>query len=307
MRPRGLTRDMEALAQSDRTRIGRVTVTSARHRAKAVLRQIYERVQQDDCLDVAAQVSFFFVLSLFPFFLVIAAIIGWLPSTRLWESFVEWIFTYFPRIARLAIIQAILGLSKYHIGVLSFGILTTVWSASSGFASLMEALSLACGAKDTRSYWKKRAIAILATIGSAIFFILSFGLWTVGHWAHGTVVTEFRATDIFQTPWKLLWWLFTLFLLCIALDLIHYVLPDCHHPWRWFSPGTLFAVIAFVLASFGLNLYARYNVMLPRIYGTLAGFIVLMLWIYISTIILLVGAEADTAVAEIRRHEAESQ
>lgn len=296
---------MEGLAHIYRTHIARIGFN--RGRVKAVLRSIYDRVNRDDCLDIAAQVSFFFVLSLFPFFLVVAAIIGWLPSTTLWESFVDWIFTYFPRIARLSIIQAILGLSRYQTGVLSFGILTTVWSASSGFMSLMQALSLACGAKDTRSYWNRRAIAVIATLGSAVFFISSFGLWTVGHWAHGTVASEFKIADIFQTPWKILWWLFTLFLLCIALDLMHYFLPDCERPWRWLSLGTMFAVIAFVLASLGLNLYARYSVMLPRIYGTLAGFIVLMMWIYISTVILLVGAEADTAMAEAGKHEVDQR
>jgi membrane protein len=301
----GSAPDMQGLAQIYRTRFYRVT--SVGQGTKAVFHRIYDRIRQDQCTDIGAQVSFFFVLSLFPFFLVIAAIIGWLPSTTLWESFVDWIFTYFPRLARIGILQAILGLNKWHTGVLSFGILATIWSASSGFVSLMEALSLAYGAKDTRGHWKKRAIAVVATIGSAIFFICSFGLWTVGHWAHGTVNNEFRASGIFQTPWKIAWWFFTLFLLCVGLDLIHYFLPDSKRPWRWLSPGTLFVAISFVLASLGLNLYARYNSMLSRIYGTLAGFIILMLWIYISTVILLIGAEADTAMAEVRKHEAGAQ
>jgi membrane protein len=202
--------------------------------------------------------------------------------------------------------EAIVGLSKWHTGIVSFGLVTTIWSASSGFVSLMEALSVAYGAKDTRSYWKKRAIAIVATLGSAIFFILSFGVWTVGQWARITVGTEFKSSHLFQTPWRIAWWLFTLFLLCIGIDLIHYFLPDCRRKWRWLSPGTLFVAFSFILASLGLNFYLGHNVMFPRIYGTLAGFIALMLWIYILIVILLIGAETDTAIAELTKHEGPS-
>jgi membrane protein len=266
-----------------------------------VLDRTYRRVLRDECLDIAAQVSFFFVLSMFPFFLVVASIIGFLPTTQLWEPFVEWIFTYFPRLAESSLFDTILDLSKWHKGILSFGIVVAIWSASSGFVSLMEALSVAYGAKDTRGYWKKRAIAILTTLGSAVFILLSFGLWTLGHWAHGTVENAYKWFAIFESPWKIAWWLFTLLLLCVGVDLINYFLPNCPRPWRWLSPGTLFVALTFGLASIGLNFYVRHNVTLPRIYGTLAGFIIFMLWIYIDVIILLIGAETDTAVAELHK------
>lgn len=276
---------------------------SAGHRVRSVLLRVYERVDRDECIGIAAQVSFFFVLSLFPFFLVIAALIGMLPSTTLWQPFVAWMFTYFPHLSRTMLFEAILDLRRWRAGVVSFGLATTIWSASSGFVSLMQALSVTCGAKDTRSYWKRRVIAIMATLGSAVFFVSSFGLWTVGHWAHGTVDTEFRTVDLFQTPWRIAWWLFTLFLLCIGIDLIHYSLPNCERRWRWWSPGTLFVALSFIVASLGLNFYTDHNVMFPRIYGTLAGFIALMLWIYFSTVILLIGAETDTVIAELNKHE----
>ena len=295
---------MQGFAQSDRAAFTRII--SVAHSVRCVLLRVYKRADRDQCTGVAAQVSFFFVLSVFPFFLVIAAIIGSLPLTAVWQPFVQWMFTYFPRLSQTMLFEAILDLSKWHTGIVSFGLVTTIWSASSGFVSLMEALSVAYGAKDTRSYWKKRVIAIVATLGSAIFFILSFGVWTVGQWARTTVDTEFKSFDLFQTAWRIAWWLFTLFLLCIGIDLIHYFLPDCRRKWRWLTPGTLFVAFSFILASLGLNFYLGHNVMFPRIYGTLGGFIALMLWIYISTVILLIGAETDTAIAELNKHEVPS-
>jgi len=295
---------MQGFAQTDRAAF--IRIISAARSVWSVLLRVYKRADRDECTGIAAQVSFFFVLSLFPFFLVIAAIIGSLPWTTVWQPFVQWMFTYFPRLSQTMLFEAILDLSKWRTGIVSFGLVTTIWSASSGFVSLMNALTVAYGAKDTRSYWKKRMIAIVATLGSAVFFVSSFGLWSICHWARSTVGTEFKSSDLFQTPWRIAWWLFTLFLLCIGIDLIHYFLPDCGRKWRWLSPGTLFVAFSFVLASLGLNFYIGHNVMFPRIYGTLAGFIALMLWIYMSIVILLIGAETDTAIAELNKHEVPS-
>ena len=264
-----------------------------------VLQRIWHRANADELTDRAAEVSFYFVLSLFPFFLVIAAIVGWLPSTNLWQSFAQWVLDYFPRLSRSLIFTTILDLSHGYTGFLSFGLLTTLWSASSGFVSLMDALTVAYGGRDRRGYWKKRGIAIVATLGAAIFFLLSFGLWSAGKWAADTLATDVQPAGVVHGGWKVAWWLITLILLCLGLDLLNYFLPNVKHPWRWISPGTVFAAASFTVVTLSLNLYVRYSPMLPRVYGTLAGFIILMLWIYVASLILLLGAEADTAVDEI--------
>jgi membrane protein len=272
------------------------------HTAADVAKRVWVRVNEDHLTDMAAEVSFYFVLSLFPFFLVLAAIVGWLPSTDLWQSFAQWVIAYFPRLSRGLVFKTILDLAHGYKGFLSFGLATTLWTASSGFMSLMDALTLVYGGRrDPRSYWKKRLMAIAATLGANLFFILSFGLWTAGEWAIARASTRFRVLVAFEERWKVVWWLLTLVLLCIGLDLLNYFLPAVKRRWRWLTPGTVLVALSFGLASLGLNLYVHYSPMLPRIYGTLAGFIVLMLWIYISTVIVLIGAETDRVVDELQR------
>ena len=269
-----------------------------------LLRKVWRRANADALTDRAAEVSFYFVLSLFPFFLVVAAIVGWLPSTHVWQSFAQWVLDYFPRLSRSLIFSTILDLAHGYTGFLSFGLLTTLWSASSGFISLMEALTIAYGGKDTRGYWTKRGLATVATLGSAAFFLFSFGLWTAGKWAVGTVASDFPPIAVASGGWKVAWWMVTLLLLCLGIDLLNYFLPNVEHPWRWISPGTVFAATSFTAVSLGLNLYVRYSPMLPRVYGTLAGFIILMMWIYVATLILLIGAEADSAMEELKSERA---
>ena len=269
-----------------------------------LLRKIWYRLDSDDCADLAAQVSFYFVLSLFPFFLVLASLLGWIPTTERWDAFANWLTTYFPSHARRMVLTNMLELSHGYARFLSIGLLATVWSASSGFVSLMEALSIAYGVKDSRSYLRKRAIAICATMVAALFIILSFALWNFGHVVAGLVRTEFGYFVLFQTQWKVGRWLITLLLLFFGIDLINYFLPAKGRPWKWVTPGTTFVAIALAIATLGFNFYVEHGSNIPNIYGALAGFIVLMLWIYAANLILLIGAETDTALGELRSYGA---
>lgn len=258
-----------------------------------VLREIWNRVQADDCFDLAAQISFYFVLSLFPFFLVIAAIVGWLPSTTLWKSFAAWMVTYLPSESRTFVFCMILNLSSGSKGVLSAGLITTIWSASSGFVSLMESLSIVSGRRDSRSYWRKHAIAVCFSFLGAVFALACFGLMTLGHWGSVWIFTSAGAWHVPQVVWRIVRWLATFGLMCLGIDLVNYFLPNVRRPWRWMTAGTACAVVSLVAATVGLNLYVEHFSSYPKIYGTFGAFIVLMLWIYIASLILLVGAEVD--------------
>ena len=101
-----------------------------------LLRRIWRRIQSDDCFDLAAQTSFYFSLSLLPFCLILAVIVGKLPSTAIWKAFATWIVTYLPRDSQRLMFSTILGLAEYPTGFLSLGLITALWSAAAGFVSL---------------------------------------------------------------------------------------------------------------------------------------------------------------------------
>ncbi|MDP9338293.1 MAG: YihY/virulence factor BrkB family protein [Acidobacteriota bacterium] len=266
-----------------------------------VVERTARRILNDNILDLAAQVAFYFVLSLVPFLIVLAAIVGWLPSTTLWQSFAQWITDYFPNRSRQAVLGTILDLTRGYTGYLSFGLLAAVWSASSGFMSLMEALSVACCGKDKRGYWRKRAIATVATLVASLFFLLGFGLWTGGHWARKALLAEFKFVGVVHIRWGVIaWWVGTVVLMFAALALINHFLPDVKRPWRWLTAGNVFSVTAIILVSIGFNLFLRYSPTVPQVYTVLAGFVILMTWIYMANLIILAGVELDTAVKELR-------
>jgi membrane protein len=266
---------------------------------RSVWRRIWNHIQEDDCFDLAAQMSFYFVLALFPFCLILAVVVGWLPSTTLWRSFATWMVAYLPADSRAVVFSTAVGLANGSSGFLSLGVIGSVWSTSSGFVSLMEALSIAYGAKDSRSYFHKHAVATAATVIAAILALAIFGITVVGHWEFESKLIEMMAWDPPPIVWAIGRWTIVLAIMCLAIDLINYIMPSCKRPWRWLTPGTAFVTLTTVIASFGLNLYVQHFSSYPRIYGTLAGFIVLMLWLYIASLILLIGAEADRELEKV--------
>ena len=259
------------------------------------------RVVADGCTDLAAQMSFYFVLSLVPFFLVLASFVGWLPTTSLWEQLVRWITAYLPQGFCRVIFTFILDLTHEYTTFLSIGLLAMIWSASSGFVSLMEALSIAYGIKVSRSILKKRLIAIIATLATAIFFLLSFAFIAMGHTAVAFVTNQYSAFLVSKVPWDTIRWIANLFVIFIGISLINYFLPNVKRAWHCITPGTSFVTLAFFLASIAVDFYVQHASNIPKVYGTLAGFIIiiLMTWIYIANLILLIGAEINAALEEL--------
>jgi membrane protein len=261
--------------------------------------RIWRRCRGDSCPDLAAQVSFYFVLSAFPFLLVMSGLLGWISTTSKWAQFAVWLTSYMPMRTQHAVLITMLQLGKGYGAFLSFGLILTLWSASTGFLSLMDALSVAYGVSEHRSYLKRRLIAMCATIVAAIFVVACFAIWSVGHSLAHIISNEYSYVVLFPVQWRIARWVATLVVISLGVDLINYFLPAARQRWRWITAGTAFTVIMFLAASVLLNLYMTHNSAISRVYGTLAGFIFLMFWIYAGSLSLIVGAEADVALREM--------
>jgi membrane protein len=262
----------------------------------SLLRKVWADLQTDNCIDLAAQMSFYFILSVFPFLLVIASVIGWLPSTNVWHNFAQWISHYVPPYSRGAFFHTILALTHGYSSFFSLGLIAMVWAASSGFTSLIDSLNIAYGVKESRGFWKRRIIALAATGLAAVFLFGSFGLLTAGRWAVGVLSENLAWVQRFRVWFEVGRWLTTVGLLVIGLDLMDYFLPDRTRRWRWFTHGRIFATVMFVGTSLAFNFYIAKFANYSKVYGALAGAIILLLWIYAFSLILLVGAEIDNSV-----------
>ncbi len=112
-----------------------------------------------------------------------------------------------------------------------------------------------------------------------------------------------RLVTDFQVPWEIGRWIASLLLMVIGLDLVNYFLPNVKRRWHWLTPGTAFVVLTMVIGSASFNFYLRHFGSYPRFYGTMAGFIILMTWIYVASLILLIGAETDSVIEDTRQRK----
>ncbi|MCL5005676.1 MAG: YihY/virulence factor BrkB family protein [Acidobacteria bacterium] len=258
------------------------------------LKRVWKSAHADGCDDLAAQLSYFFLMALFPFFIVLAAIVAYLPFTVLWAHVLTWITEYFPESIRPHIFKTVSSLTRNRIGLLSFGLATSIWIATRGVVSLMDALNHAYGVPETRKFWKRRVLSCGVMLVFAFAFLTAFGLLTygdrLGHW----LAARTSLGTTFIMVWHLFRWTISLVLLNFAVEFANHVLPNVRRPWRWYTPGSVFVVIVWFPATMAFNAFVSHFGSSESAYGALGTFFVLMFWIWITNFILLVGAEMDS-------------
>jgi membrane protein len=265
-----------------------------------LLKRIAVRCYENDSLNAAAQVSFYFVLSMFPFFLVVAALLAWVPTSGEWQTFAKWLSAYFPARTQDTLLMIMLGLSKGYKGFFSFGLILSVWSASTGFMSLMEALTRACSLRETRNYFKRRMIALAATFLAACQLIAWFGIWTAGHTLLELILGKINPVTNSDLLFMLLRGLLTLAMLSAGVYLINHFLPSRPKDKHKITPGMVLSVLCLSVITSGFNFYMKHTTEISQVYGALTGFIVIMLWVYLASFSLILGAETDSAINDFR-------
>lgn len=257
-------------------------------------KRTWNAMEQDGCVGLAAQMSYYFVLSLFPFLIFLAALIGYLPFTGLWDEVLKWIAQSFPTESQRLVLDTVLGLTRQRTRFLSIGLFGALWAASSGIVTLIESLDRAYQVKETRGFWKIRATALAMVFVISLFFMISLGLIMGGHFLGRWISNSFHLGPGFYFLWQALRWILSLTLLGLGVALTYYVLPNVKQPWRWVTPGSIFFILTLMPASLIFGFYVRHIASYDKTYGSLGGFVILMVWIYISGLILLMGAEINS-------------
>jgi membrane protein len=263
-------------------------------------RRVWRQIEATNCTGWAAEMSYYFVAALFPFFIFLVALVGFLPFTGFWNEIVDWVVRYLPPDAQRWVLLAVLGLTRGRVPFLSFGVLGTAWGASTGIMSLMDSLNAAYEVRETRSYWKRRALALLLLVVLSVLVIAAFGVSSLGHWVGVRLAVRAGRVVSLNPLWDLGRWVITFLLIGLAAAVTDYALPNLKRPWRWVTPGSVFVILAWLLASKGFNTYVHYVGSYSKTYGALGGLMILMLWIYIVSLIIMVGAEVNSQVDKIR-------
>jgi membrane protein len=271
-------------------------------------RRVWRETERDEILGRAAQLAYYLVLALFPALLFLTALIGLLPVHEIMPELFQRLSDVMPADA-LSILERYLNqvVQGSGTGILSLGVLGALWATSSGLTSIMDALNAVYNVKDSRPFWKARLIGIVMTIGLAGFIIVSTVLVLYGEHI-GKWIADFVGLGwLFVMSWVVLQWPVVFILMLFAIGTVYYFAPCVEQDWRWLTPGSMFAVISWLLVSLGFKLYVENFGNYNAAYGSIAGVIVLMLWVYLSGVVLLVGGEINAEIAKVVTEKAKAK
>jgi membrane protein len=271
-------------------RLGGLSVTE-------LARRVYHEIVEDDCFGRAAQLAYYFLFALFPFFLVLTTLLGYLPVPNLMDRLMEMLAQMMPGDALQLVQDNVYELvTSQRGGLLSFGILVALWTSSSAITAIMDSLNRAYDVEEGRPYWKVRLTAILLTIGLSLFIIISLTLLTFGPQIGGWIADQVGLGDVFQTAWNILRWPVIVGFIILAMALIYYLAPDVEQEWQWITPGSIVAVVGWLLASLGFAYYVNNFGSYNATYGSIGAVIVLLTWMYVSGFFVLVGGEINAEI-----------
>lgn len=268
-----------------------------------IVKSAAKRFGTNDMSTHAAALSYATLFAIFPFLLFLIALLGTLNIPEFFDWLLEQAETAMPADAYSLFSDALTQIQgQARGGVLSVGIIAALWGAASGVRSLTNSLNVAFEVEESRSLWLRYALSIGYTIGLAILFIASAALMLLGPEYMERLANAAGWNAGFVTVWNLLRWPLLALLLAIVIGLVYRQLPDTRLTLRDIAPGALLAVVGWLLASAGFSYYVNSFGNYSATYGSLGGIIVLLLFFYLSSLIVLFGAEVNAEARRWRTH-----
>jgi membrane protein len=276
---------------------------------KRALKRVIRKVLEDDCPGLAGQLSYFILFSLFPFLMSVVALAGLVIDDP--EAALKTLTT------RMAIFLPtdIVGLLEEYIDrtlqeasaiVVFVGILVTLWSGSRASHALIKATNTAYGVQEGRSARRLAGIYFFMILGLALL-IAALSLVVFSPRTGGFLQSITGFPDVLIAVWNVGRWGVGFLALTLALDVLYYVAPDAELPFRWITPGGFAATVLMLLSSVALSLYVGNFGRYDQLYGQVGTVVVLMLWLYIATFMVLIGIEINAVLARMAEERVDAE
>ncbi|PPL20292.1 YihY/virulence factor BrkB family protein [Microterricola pindariensis] len=275
---------------------------------KYAIRKTIREFSADQCLDLAASLTFYAVLSIFPALIALVSLLGVVGQG---ERAADTILSLIDEVAPGGTADTLRGpiesfSSSSSAGLaLVVGVVLAVWSASGYVGAFSRAMNRIYEVQEGRPFWKLRPVQLGVTIAAILLMLVMIVIVIVS----GPVATAIGNTlgigETAQLVWAILKWPVLAVAAVLVVALLYYATPNAKQPkFRWISLGALLALVTLLVASFLFGLYVTNFANYDRNYGSLAGVIVFLLWLWIANIALLFGAEFDAELERSRQLQA---
>jgi membrane protein len=253
------------------------------------------------CKDMAAQLAFWLLLALFPFFIFLLTLIGFIPLHGLDQEALGMLEGLMPADAAKLInhvVQEVVGRQRGLL--LAVSLLGSLWSASGGAGSCIQALHRAYHLTETRPWWRVKLLALVTTVGTAGFIIVATVGLLVGPNLLHEIWAYFGVGKMWAPIWRIARWPVVVIALLAALECLYHYLPVVRPKYRAVSAGAAVAGLLWVCVSLAFNLYVRHFNTFSRTYGALGGAVILIVWLYLSALTVIVGGEINACLSRLQ-------
>jgi membrane protein len=261
-------------------------------------RGIWHRLNEDEVPALAAQLAYFFLLSLFPLLIFLVSLLPYLPLSH--NDIMHFIRDFAPGDTADFINKNVEEVLKRDGALLSFGILATLWSASNGINAVVRAFNKAYRVEETRSFFIARLMSIILTIAMIFVFILALLLPVFGRELGEFIFSHLGMKREFLDIWNTMRWMLSLFVLMFVFTGLYWIAPNRRLKITSALPGAFFATAGWAAASWAFSFYVSNFGQYTVIYGQIGGVIVLLIWLYLSAFIIIIGGEINAYFNERR-------
>lgn len=262
-----------------------------------LVRRTWREAMDDDVTGLAAQLSYYFFLALFPAILFVLAVASFFPLSNLTDDLGRSLAPFVSAQVLELIQDQMRRLANNESGgLLTIGVAGALWSSSAAIVSIVGALNRAYDIEEGRPWWKVRLTAIALTVAVAVMVLIALSLVLVGPTLAESIGQATGLGNVFQWTWLILQWPLVFALVATAIGLLFYFGPDADQDWVWITPGAIAGTLLWLVASLLFKIYIANFTDYNGSYGTVGGVIVLLLWFYVSGLAILAGAELNAEI-----------
>jgi membrane protein len=253
-------------------------------------------------------ITSYFLLSLFPLLILLATLLGDLPIPNLFNQAMDLASRFVPSEA-MGLVRKILEsvLAPSRKGLLSLGVLGTLWAASGGFSSMIDALDIAYDSKTSRPMLKQRLLAVALTFMTGGLMALAMLLTLVGNRAGHFLGNLFHLSYAFDVAWPFIRWGIIVSCIVLSMEILYFFGPNVKQRFKHTLPGALVGTVLWILISEAVSVYISHFANYNKTYGTIGAVIALMFWLYVSSIAILVGAELNSELLKAEGKKLQGQ
>nr|WP_309100374.1 YihY/virulence factor BrkB family protein [Fredinandcohnia onubensis] len=256
------------------------------------IKELILRYKEDEVGSMSAELAYFFLLSLFPFLIFLVTLIGYLPISQI--DVLVFVRQYAPE-GTVDLIEENLNfiVNSNKGGLLSIGIIGTLWSSSNGINAVVRSFNKAYDVKETRNFFITRGISILLTFGMIFVIIVALLLPVFGKQIGIFMFSSFGLSDEFLDVWNGIRWIVSAAILFIVFTFLYWVAPNRPLKFKEIISGSFFATFGWMFVSLAFSYYVNSFGHYSTTYGSLGAIIVLMIWFYLSAMIIIIGGEIN--------------